>query len=122
MKKSKRYATRYTAKKRYVKDLQNLFDAKCKELAHWMAQLDKERAEARKLGITTIRIGEALPNFRGEILGISCQIRVDEFSYMMFRGSSDRAVAIRDYVRRYCMDISRQMEEGIMRHLAKEKA
>lgn len=136
MKKSNRYATRYTAKMRRLKaewksaadGALTLIQKLERQRDFLKAELDRARAWAaesnasREPGVTTIRIGKALPGFRGKLLALQVAIDVEQWAYLMHRNANSRTFTdVSQTVRYHCRDVAAKMEAAMMEYLQKEQ-
>lgn len=128
MKKSNRYATRYTARlKREMEEYaENLWMAKAMiaNLKGLLSKAEDKIKEVRAVnrqdrGITTIKIGKEVLGLHpgGQILGISLMINLEEFRWQMIRGANGSTYDITSIVRQHSMDVCRKLEKGILEHL-----
>jgi hypothetical protein len=125
MKRSNRYMTRFSAKKKTAKDREKKLEvalAACSCHLREIARLQRELAEAKRgePGITTIRIGKTLPGFRGNLLGISLTVDVQQFLYMARYDNRSQFWNVSSVIGQHCRDVSHQMEIAMLDYVQKE--
>lgn len=126
MKKSKRYGSRYTAKKRHVENLDNLLVSSRVEIAYWRKRYEESREQLVKVesskdhGVTTIKIGTGVPGFRGgKLLGINLVIDVEQFFYAA-RFTQGNVLDISHAVDHHCREVAHKLREAMLEYAQKE--
>lgn len=128
MKKSKRYNTRYSAKKRHVEDLtvalecnQRIVAEQRKQISELLAKMAKAEDSAKPT-VTTVRIGPVSgPGFRyGKMLGLNLVINIDEFFYYAESQHRGGVWDISRIVELHCQEVAHKLRAAMLEYAQKE--
>lgn len=125
MKKSNRYATRYTAKKKDLERLGNYLELELAKATSLIRQLQADLSRKPKTlddpsqgGYAVIRIGKD-NHMSGDIIGISVHVSVSELKYRLYMCRDHYNLS--NEVKIYCRMLEEKIRAGLMEYLVEGK-